>query len=74
MRLAGLMDPLSSVSVFISPIFAGFVFDSFGSYQGAFLALAAVNASGALLLMGIRLEPSQKIVGPSDRAESGVSN
>jgi len=59
-RLAGLMDPLSSVSVFISPVFAGFVFDYFGSYRGAFLVLAAVNALGALLLMGIRLSPPQE--------------
>ena len=73
-RLAGLMDPLSSVSVFISPIFAGFVFDSSGSYQVAFLVLAAVNASGALLLMGIRLQPSQEIVVPSARKESEASN
>ena len=73
-RLAGLMDPLSSVSVFISPIFAGFVFDTSGSYQGAFLVLAAVNASGALLLMGIRLQPPQEIVVPSDRTQSNVSS
>ena len=73
-RLAGLMDPLSSVSVFISPIFAGFVFDSFGSYQGAFLVLAAVNAAGALLLMGIRLQPSQEIVVPSARTEGEASS
>jgi sugar phosphate permease len=59
-RLAGLMDPLSSVSVFISPVFAGFVFDYFGSYRGAFWVLAAVNALGALLLMGIRLSPPQE--------------
>ena len=56
-RLAGLMDPLSSVSVVISPIFAGLVYDSLGSYQNAFLVLAALNGSGALLLMGIRLQP-----------------
>ena len=56
-RLAGLMDPISSVSVVISPIFAGLIYDSFGSYQSAFLVLAALNASGALLLMGIRLPP-----------------
>jgi sugar phosphate permease len=73
-RLAGLMDPLSSVSVFISPIFAGFVFDTSGSYQMAFLVLAAFNASGALLLMGIRLQPSPEIVVPSTRTESEASN
>lgn len=54
-RLAGLMDPLSSASVVIAPIFAGFVYDSFGSYESAFLVLAALNASGALLLLGISL-------------------
>jgi MFS family permease len=54
-RLAGLMDPLSSVSVLISPLFAALVYDSLGSYQNAFLVLAIVNASGALLLLGIRL-------------------
>ena len=56
-RLAGMMDPLSSVAVLISPILAGLVFDSVGSYQGAFLVLAAANAAGALLLLGIRLPP-----------------
>lgn len=54
-RLAGLMDPLSSISVLISPIFAGLVYDSGGSYHGAFLVLAAVNAMGAPLLLGIHL-------------------
>jgi MFS family permease len=56
-RLAGMMDPLSSIAVLISPIFAGLVYDSVGSYQGAFLVLAAANAGGALLLLGIRLPP-----------------
>ena len=54
-RLAGLMDPLSSVTVLISPIFAGFVFDTAGSYQTAFIVLAVVNASGALLLAGVKV-------------------
>lgn len=54
-RLAGLMDPLSSVTVLISPIFAGFVFDTAGSYQTAFIVLAVVNASGAMLLAGVKL-------------------
>jgi MFS family permease len=58
-RLAGLMDPISSVSVVISPIIAGLIYDSLGSYQLAFLILAAVNASGALLLLGIRIPPSR---------------
>lgn len=54
-RLAGWMDPVSSVSVLISPVFAGLIYDSIGSYQIAFLILAAVNASGAFLLLGVRL-------------------
>ncbi|MEE2656578.1 MAG: MFS transporter [Chloroflexota bacterium] len=54
-RLAGWMDPVSSVSVLISPIFAGLIYDSVGSYQTAFLVLAVVNASGALLLLGVHL-------------------
>jgi MFS family permease len=54
-RLAGLMDPVSSVSVLISPIFAGFIFDSYGSYKFAFLVLAIINASGALLLAGVKI-------------------
>ena len=54
-RLAGWMDPVSSVSVLISPIFAGLIYDSAGSYQTAFLVLAVVNASGALLLLGVHL-------------------
>ena len=58
-RLAGWMDPVSSVSVLISPVFAGLIYDSVGSYQFAFLVLAAVNASGAFLLLGVRL-PKRK--------------
>ena len=58
-RLAGLMDPISSVSVVITPIVAGLIYDSLGSYQLAFLGLAAFNASGALLLLGIRIPPSR---------------
>jgi MFS family permease len=54
-RLAGWMDPISSVFVLISPIFAAMIYDSVGSYKWAFLVLAAVNASGALLLIGIRI-------------------
>ena len=56
-RLAGLMDPISSVSVVATPLLAALVYDSLGSYQIAFLILAALNASGALLLLGIRLRP-----------------
>ena len=54
-RLAGLMDPISSVSVVVTPIIAALVYDSIGSYQLAFLMLAVLNASGALLLLGIRM-------------------
>ena len=56
-RLAGLMDPISSVSVVATPLLAALVYDSLGSYQIAFLILAGLNASGALLLLGIRLRP-----------------
>ena len=59
-RLAGLMDPISSVSVFISPLVAALVYDTLGSYQLAFLGLAVFNASGALLLLGIRMPPSSR--------------
>ena len=54
-RLAGWMDPISSVFVLISPIFAALIYDSVGSYKWAFLVLAVVNASGALLLIGVRV-------------------
>ena len=75
-RLAGLMDPVSSVSVLISPIFAGLIFDSSGSYQFAFLVLAAVNASGALLLLGIRMPKrerrgTQTNASPDNKVNSG---
>ena len=53
-RLAGLMDPISSVSVVASPVFAGWAYDVSGSYQTAFLTLALINALGALLVFGIR--------------------
>ena len=56
-RLSGLMDPISAASVVISPVFAGWAYDVSGSYQAAFVVLAAINATGALLVFGIRLEP-----------------
>tara|TARA_Y100000590_G_C15697441_1_gene1005631 strand:+ start:413 stop:1762 length:1350 start_codon:yes stop_codon:yes gene_type:complete len=59
-RLAGLMDPVSSLSVLIAPIFAGIIFDTSGSYQFAFLVLALVNALGALLLVGITVPNRQQ--------------
>ena len=59
-RLAGLMDPISSVSVIVSPILAGWVYDTWGSYQAAFVILAAVNALGALFVLGIRIPDSRR--------------
>ena len=56
-RLAGFMDPISSVSVVLAPLFAAFMFDTTNSYQIAFLVLAGLNCSGALLLLGLRLRP-----------------
>jgi MFS family permease len=53
-RLAGLMDPVSSVSVVASPVFAGWAYDVWGTYQAAFLVLALINGLGALLIFGIR--------------------
>ena len=52
-RLSGLMDPLSTVGVVASPIFAALMYDSTGSYRTAFLVIAAIGALGALLLFGI---------------------
>ena len=52
-RLAGLMDPLSTVGVVASPIFAALVYDSTGSYRPAFLTLAAISALAVFLLLGI---------------------
>ena len=60
-RLAGLMDPVSSLSVLIAPVFAGIIFDTSGSYQLAFLVLAAVNALGALLLIGVTVPTRQQL-------------
>ncbi len=54
-RLAGLMDPISSVSVILSPILAGWTYDTSGSYQTAFVLLAVVNALGVLFVLGIHL-------------------
>ena len=73
-RLAGLMDPVSSVSVLISPIFAGFIFDSSGSYQFAFLVLAAVNASGALLLLGIKMPKRERRASPTNSSPDSEVN
>ena len=59
-RLAGLMDPISSVSVVVSPIIAGWAYDTSGTYQVAFVVFAAINALGALLVFGIRIPPSSR--------------
>ena len=56
-RLAGFMDPISSVSVVLAPLFAAYMFDTTHSYRFAFLMLAALNCSGALLLLGLKLRP-----------------
>ncbi len=56
-RLAGFMDPISSISVVLAPLFAAFMYDTTESYQFAFLVLAALNCSGALLLLGLKLRP-----------------
>ena len=56
-RLAGFMDPISSVSVVLAPLFAAFMYDTTDSYQFAFVVLAVLNCSGALLLLGLRLRP-----------------
>ena len=73
-RLAGLMDPVSSVSVLISPIFAGVIFDSSGSYQFAFLVLAAVNASGAFLLLGIRMPKRERRASQANSTADNETN
>jgi sugar phosphate permease len=67
-RLAGLMDPVSSVSVLIAPILAGFIFDTTGSYKVAFLILAIVNASGAFLLLGVTVPQRPKKYTPTMKA------
>ena len=54
-RLAGLMDPISSASVVLSPIFAGWVFETYGTYQTAFVILAGFNALAAVLIFGLRM-------------------
>ena len=54
-RLSGLMDPISSITVFISPVFAGWTYDVSGTYRDAFIVLALVNALGAALIFGIRI-------------------
>lgn len=59
-RLAGLMDPITSAAVVISPLVAAWVYDALGSYQLAFLAMSAVSALGAPLLIGIRVPPSSR--------------
>jgi cyanate permease len=54
-RLSGLMDPISSITVVISPVFAGWAYDVSGTYRDAFIVLALVNALGAALIFGIRI-------------------
>ena len=59
-RLAGLMDPVSMGGVVLSPIFAGLVYDTLGSYRYAFLVIAALSAAGVFLLLGLRLSSPQR--------------
>ena len=54
-RLAGLMDPLSTVGVVLAPLLAAFAYDILGSYRIAFLITAALTVAGVFLLMGVRL-------------------
>ena len=54
-RLAGLMDPLTTIGSVTAPLFAAYAFDTQGTYTGAFLILAAVGGFGAILLYGIRM-------------------
>lgn len=58
-RLAGLMDPMSTIGVVIAPLFAGFAYDMFGNYRLAFLTTAVLTMSGVLLLLGIKTSPEQ---------------
>ena len=60
-RLAGLMDPISTVGVVVAPIFAGYAFDSRGSYDGAFLVMAAASTIAALLLFGVRIRQPARV-------------
>lgn len=64
-RLAGLMDPISSFSVVISPLFAGWAFDTFSSYTGAFVILGILNALGALFVLGLQMTP---LTAPTDNS------
>jgi MFS family permease len=54
-RLSGLMDPITTVGIALAPLFAGYVYDSRGSYDSAFLILAVLSTIGAFALVGIRL-------------------
>ena len=69
-RLAGLMDPISSVSVVISPVFAGWAYDVSGTYRWAFIALALINALGALFVFGIHMPKFGGAPGSATPAES----
>ncbi len=52
--MMGLMMPLAIPLQLLGPIFAGWVYDSTGSYSPAFLALAAVLIVAAALVRGVR--------------------
>ncbi len=59
-RLAGIMDPLSTIGSVTAPMFAAWVYVTYGSYESAFLVLAVVGAIGALLLFGITIPKRPK--------------
>jgi len=52
--LRGLASSLQTPAGVVAPVFAGFVFDQTGSYQGIFIGYALVTAMGALAIWLIR--------------------
>ena len=56
-QIAGYSNILVMLGPLIGPSLAGWMFDQYGDYTGAFLAVAVVVALGALLFLGSRKPP-----------------
>ena len=56
-QIAGYSNIMVMFGPLIGPSLAGWMFDQYGDYTGAFLAVAIVVALGALLFLGSRKPP-----------------
>lgn len=59
--IGGLMAPVMTLGTLTGPVFAGWVFDTTGSYRPAMYAFAALTVLALLCLMPLRRSPSHRV-------------